>query len=272
MIKRSYLLTHVMGIPVRVHITLIILLPILALQFVPWFGTAGFLFGLLCAAGVFVCVALHELGHSWVAIRKGCHVREIMLLPIGGVAKMSNMPSQPKDEFLMAAAGPAVSGILALLCRLIGGLFTLLGLAPLAVLFFILSAINLALLLFNLLPSFPMDGGRIFRAFMTPRLGRLKATALAARIGRIMAVAFGIFGLFHGNFILVLIAIFIYQAAGAEYRAVYAQHMQQEWFTIEQQAEVEVSPPPYARRAKSTWKEWKKKTNAFFNDLFKNWQ
>jgi len=173
MIKRSYLLTRVMGIPVRVHITLLLLLPFLALQFAPWFGVAGFFFGLLCAAGVFVCVGLHELGHSWVAIRKGCRVREIMLLPIGGVAKMDRIPSRPKDEFLVAFAGPATSAALAVLCRIIGGLFIALGVIPLAVLFYILSAVNLALFLFNLLPSFPMDGGRIFRAFMTPKLGRL---------------------------------------------------------------------------------------------------
>jgi stage IV sporulation protein FB len=272
MIRRSYLLTHVMGIPVRVHITLIILLPFLAMQFAPWFEASAFFFGLLCAAGVFVCVALHELGHSWVAIRKGCRVREIMLLPIGGVAKMSNVPSRPKDEFLVAIAGPATSAVLALLCRFIGGLFIKPDMAPLAVLFFVLSAVNLALFLFNLLPSFPMDGGRIFRAFMTPRLGRLKATALAARIGRIMAVAFGIFGLFNGNFLLVLIAIFIFQAAGAEYRAVYMQQMSREWFAVEQSADIEVSPPPYARKAPPFWAGWKNKTNAFFNDLFKNWE
>lgn len=272
MIKRSYLLTRVMGIPVRVHITLLILLPILALQFAPWFGTAGFFFGLICAAGVFIGVALHELGHSWVAIRKGCHVHEIMLLPIGGVAKMTNIPSQPKDEFFVAFAGPATSALLALLCRIIGGVFAAIGSAPLAILFFILSAVNMALFLFNLLPSFPMDGGRIFRAFMTPRIGRVKATALAAKIGRIMAIAFGIFGLFNGNLILILITVFIYQAAGAEYRAVVAQQMQREWFTIEQEAEAEVSPPPYARQPKSVWKEWKQKTHAFFSDLFKNWQ
>lgn len=272
MIKRSYLLTTVMGIPVRTHITLILLLPFLALQFMPLFGVARFFFSLLCAAGVFVCVALHELGHSWVAIRKGCRVHEIMLLPIGGVAKMINIPSRPKDEFLVAFAGPATSALLALLCHLIGMGFVLLGLPSLAMLFLILSYVNLLLFLFNLLPSFPMDGGRIFRAFMTPRIGRLRATALAARIGRIMAVAGGIFGLFHGNFILVLIAIFIYQAAGAEYRAVYAQQMSQDWFTIEPQADIYVSPPPYARHVAPVWKKWKNKTNAFFNDLFKNWQ
>ena len=258
MLKRSYELTRVMGIPVRVHLTLIILLLIVAFSS----GVGGF----LIAVGVFASVALHELGHSWVAIRKGCRVHEIMLLPIGGVAKMSNMPSQPKDEFLIAGAGPLVSFALA-------ALFKLLAAAGLGgPLIGYLGFINLMLCLFNLLPSFPMDGGRIFRAFMTPRMGRLKATELAAKIGRIMAVAFGVIGLFNGNFFLILIAIFIYQSAGAEYRAVCAQHMSQEWFTMEQQADVHVSPPPYARSAKPFWKEWQKKTNAFFNDLFKNWQ
>lgn len=259
MIKRSYLLTKVMGIPVRVHITLIILLIFAAFKFGFW--------GVLYMAGLFASIALHELGHSWVAIRKGCRVHEIMLLPIGGVAKMNNLPSKPMDEFLVAVAGPLTSFALS-------GIFLLLsGTGFLMMLFASLSGINLMLGLFNLLPSFPMDGGRIFRAFMTPRIGRLKATALAARIGRIMAVAFGIFGLFQGHIILVLIAIFIYQAAGAEYRAVYMQQMSQDWFTAGQQdADVEVSPPPYARKAPPFWKKWRNKTNAFFNDLFKNWE
>jgi Zn-dependent protease len=247
-----------MGIPIRVHLTLVILLLFIAF-------TRG-VSGSLLAVGVFASVALHELGHSWVAIRKGCQVREIMLLPIGGVAKMSHIPSRPMDEFLMAAAGPLVSFLLAVIFFLP----SLLGIF--SILLIHLAAINLMLCLFNLLPSFPMDGGRIFRAFMTPRIGRLKATALAARIGRIMAVLFGIYGLFNGQFLLILIAIFIYNAAGAEYRAVYAQHMQQEWFTVEPQADIHVSPPPYARKAPPFWKEWTKKTNDFFSDLFKNWE
>ena len=258
MIKRSYKLTTVMGIPIRAHLTLVILLIIIAFKF-------GFP-GILLAAGIFVSVALHELGHSWVAIRKGCQVREIMLLPIGGVAKMSHIPSRPMDEFLMAAAGPFVSFLLAMTCGLIASL------GVLSPFFGFYMKVNAMLCLFNLLPSFPMDGGRIFRAFMTPRLGRLKATALAARIGRIMAVAGGIYGLLNGDWWLIFIAIFIYNAAGAEYRSIYAQHMSQEWFTVEPQADIHVSPPPYARKAPPIWKKWKKNTNAFFNDLFKNWE
>ena len=257
MIKRSYNLLTVMGIPIRMHLTLVIAL----IFFTFSYGLSGF----LIAAGVLISVALHELGHSWVAIRKGCHVREIMLLPIGGVAKMSNLPSRPADEFLIAAAGPATSFILA-------SLLWVLTASDAFVRFFAhLSAINLMLCLFNLLPSFPMDGGRIFRAFMTPRVGRLKATELAARIGRVLAVAGGIYGLFNGHFMLMVIAIFIYNAAGAEYRSVRMEHMRQEWYTVEPQADIHVSPPPYARKAPPFIKNWKRNTNAFFNDLFKNW-
>jgi Zn-dependent protease len=262
MIKRSYLLTRIMGIPVRVHITLVILI-ILAAFTTGWFGV-------LYAVGLFASVAIHELGHSWVAIRKGCRVHEIMLLPIGGVAKMSGLPSRPRDEILIAIAGPLTS--LTLAC-----IFLLLSATGFLMMLFVsLAGINLMLGLFNLLPSFPMDGGRIFRALMTPRMGRLNATALAARIGRIFAVAMGITALLSGlpgfnKLLLIAIAIFIYQAAGAEYRAVYAQQMSQDWFTVGQPADIEVSPPPYARNVASGWKKWKRKTNAFFNDLFKNW-
>lgn len=249
-----------MGIPIRMHLTLVIVLLFVAF-------TSG-LPGMLLAAGVFTSVALHELGHSWVAIKKGCRVREIMLLPIGGVAKMESIPTRPLDEILMAAAGPLVSFLLAVLFWLLTATGILTGTL------IELSAINLILCLFNLLPSFPMDGGRIFRAIMSPRIGRLKATALAARIGRGMAVAGGIYGLISWQPLLIVIAIFIYNAAGAEYRSVFASQMQQEWFrpSEPQQADIHVSPPPYAQSAASGWKKWKEKTNDFFNDLFKNWE
>jgi Zn-dependent protease len=263
MIKRSYLLTKVMGIPVRVHITLVVLLILAAF----WIGPKGVLYTI----GLFTSIVLHELGHSWVAIRKGCRVREIMLLPVGGVAKMERLPTRPMDEFLIAVAGPLTS------FAFFGIFFSLIGTGFFMNSFAVLAGINLMLGLFNLLPSFPMDGGRIFRALLTPRIGRLKATELAARIGRIMAVVGGIFALLSNlpgfnKLLLIALAIFIYQAAGAEYRAVYMQQMSQGWFTTGQPADVEVSPPPYARKAPPFWAGWKNKTNSFFNDLFKNWQ
>lgn len=257
MIKRSYLLTHVTGIPIRIHITLIILLLVAAFRFGFW--------GVVYTVGIFISVVLHELGHSWVAIGKGCRVHEIMLLPIGGVAKLDHIPTRPRDEFLVAAAGPLTSLILS------GIFFLLSGTGPLKFLMEGLAEINLILCLFNLLPSFPMDGGRIFRALMSPKIGRLNATGLAARIGRIMAVALGIFGLLNGQFLTILIALFIYHAAGAEYRAVYMQQMSQDWFSAGQ-ADIEVSPPPYAYKARPGWKKWKNKTSSSFNDLFKDWQ
>lgn len=250
MLKRSYQITRVMGIPIRVHITLIILLLYVAFRY----GMSG----ILIAVGVFASVALHELGHSWVAIRKGCRVVEIMLMPIGGVAKMTSMPSRPMDEVLIAAAGPLVSLTLAVLFWLITSLQIFTGL------FIVLTRINLMLCLFNLLPAFPMDGGRILRAWMTPRLGRLKATALAVKAGRLLAIAGGIFGLFQGDFFLILIAFFIYNAAGSEYRAVYAQQAADEWSAPEQQADVYVSPPPYAA---SSGQELKNKISTFLNNL-----
>ena len=255
MFKRSYELTRVMGIPIRVHIALLILLGIVALS-------AG-ITGVLIAIGVFASVALHELGHSWVAIRKGCHVHEIMLLPIGGVAKMSNVPAQPRDELLIAAAGPAVSALLAV------GFILLAGQIPSAApLLAYLAFINKMLCLFNLLPAFPMDGGRIFRAFMTPRMGRLKATALAVRIGRILAVAGGIYGLLNVELLLVFIAIYIYQAAGAEYRSVFAQQTTHQWMRPEEQdIDAEVSPPPYAQSNGTDWNDLRKKAGRFFSDL-----
>lgn len=262
MIKRSYNLVRVMGIPIRIHITLIVLLLLSAVS--------HGLTGILLSVGVFTSIALHELGHSWVALRKGCHVREIMLLPIGGVAKLDQVPTRPMDELLMAAAGPAVSLLLAAI------FWVLPGNGIVDIFWKGLAGINLMLGLFNLLPSFPMDGGRIFRALLSPRIGRVRATALAARIGRILAVAMGLFGLVNWYPILLLIAVFIYSAAGAEYRSVQSQQTQSthQWFrpTPTQQADIHVSPPPYARQAPPNAKAWMQKFNDFFNELFKNWK
>jgi len=271
MIKKSYLLGRVMGIPIRIHISLLIVLLLISLFSGGGFG--GLLGVLLIATGVFGSVAIHELGHSWVAIRKGCNVREIMLLPIGGIARMMNLPARPRDELQIAIAGPATSLALALLFWL------LMPLLPSAAPFFkFLRYINFMLFGFNLLPSFPMDGGRVFRAWMTPKMGKLKATELAAKIGRRTAFVFAFIGLFGipGLLaplpILLLIAVFVYFSAGAEYRMVQMQHMGQEWSTVDREADVKVGPPPYAQREEPVWKEWKAKTNAFFNDLFKNWR
>ncbi|MBU0677693.1 MAG: site-2 protease family protein [Verrucomicrobia bacterium] len=261
-------IAEVRGIPIRVHITLWIVLPFFVLQFAQITPGAGSLFwGLLAAVGLFTSVALHELGHSIVAIALGCRVREILLLPIGGVAQLDHMPTRPRDEFMIAIAGPAVSLALSGIFIVLWNLAALMTATALGHVFLSLGMINLILALFNLLPSFPMDGGRIFRAWMTPRKGRVEATRIAAKTGRILAVIFGIIGLFKFNLIWVAIAVFIYMAAGAEYRAVVIQdRFQHSPFTPWTKAtppplsddQIYVSPPPYARKQK----------RSLFDDLF----
>jgi Zn-dependent protease len=190
--------------------------------------------GLLLEAGFAASIVLHELGHSLVAIRKGCRVRSINLLFIGGAAQMDNIPTRPMDEFQMALAGPVVSVLLGAVLILSGmglGLPPVhpsLDLNPMV----FLGAVNLGLAGFNLIPSFPMDGGRVLRAVLARRMGRLRATYIAARIGRIMAVVFGLSGYFGirglvppRDWGLIAVAFFVFIAAGNEYRMVQMQEL-----------------------------------------------
>ncbi len=280
----SYEWGRIYGIPIRVHITLIILLPLLALHLAAVLRTST-LWGLLAAAGLFGSVALHELGHSVIALSKGIRVREILLLPIGGIAQLESMPDRFQDELHIAAAGPLVSLVLALGCMIAGMLVGAAGLASLSLVLRVLGLMNLFLALFNLLPSFPMDGGRIFRAWMTPRVGRVEATRIAVKIGRFMALVFGFFALLQFNLVLLAIAIFIYMAAGAEYRMVLMQdaarrgsspwpYHEPAWPREQEDLDVRVSPPPYAHRKPSSpyplFGDMLRKQRELFNDLFRN--
>jgi Zn-dependent protease len=228
----SILLGRAFGIPIRVQVLLLILLPVLAI----WYSPNNLLFGLMLVVGVFASVALHELGHSVVAMRKGCHVQEIVLSPIGGAAKMSNIPSKPMDEFQIAVAGPLVS-----LC--IG----LLGINSAYPVLFLVGAINLFLFVFNLLPCFPMDGGRVLRAFLSHKKGRLEATRLAVKIGKYFCILFVVFGLIRFNLLLAFIGFYIYQAGQQEYRMVMMEHQASPFSGYRDgHMDVEVSPPPYS--------------------------
>jgi Zn-dependent protease len=215
----------VWGIPIRLHVSLLLLPPLLFRVF----GVAPFTI-LFAAVGVMASIVLHELGHCWVAQRKNCRVREIQLLLIGGAAQMERIPTRPRDELAMALAGPLVSLLLA-------GVFWGVGLfLPLSALlagglrtnaFLVLAVWNLGLVLFNLIPAFPMDGGRVLRALLAMRMSRVRATWIASRIGRLGAVTFGAWGvwvMFDGALlqgaVLAAIASFIYRAAGDEYRMV----------------------------------------------------
>lgn len=252
MIRSSYKIATVWGIPIRLDATLLLAAFLLTSRF-------GLTTGLLLTVGLILSIVLHELGHSWLALRYGCRVRDITMTCLGGAATMEAVPTRPLEEFLMAVAGPAVSLVLGL-AGVFGGPHLPLPVHPRYGLNVVELAgvMNFFLLGFNLLPAFPMDGGRILRAALTPRLGRLRATAVAARLGRVLAVLFGFHGVFSGNWILVFIAFFVFIAAGREYEWVRMQEAERQGgFPFSSifgapdprppEDRVEVSPPPYAR-------------------------
>lgn len=224
--KLSFSVGRLLGIDVRVHVTFALILLLGALTF-RGHGAAGAAFGAGLMALVFACVFLHELGHSLVARKLGLNVREIVLLPIGGVATISGTPRRHWHEVLIAAAGPAVNVVLAVvlgaLLWLTGSVETLLA-AGLPVqpspsrhtLLLGLFSANVALALFNLLPVFPLDGGRILRALLAMRVGQRRATEWAANLGQLGAVALGIWAIATGQVFLAVIAVFIFLAAARE--------------------------------------------------------
>ncbi len=177
---------------------------------------------------VFGCVVLHEFGHALTARRFGVRTRDITLLPIGGVASLERMPEDPRQEFWITVAGPAVNLAIAIISFVVVaalGLLALLsdvlqGAALWTNALVFLVVINLWLFTFNLIPAFPMDGGRILRSLLAMRMPRAKATRIASVIGRFIAFLFVGYGLYSGQPFLALIGAFIYLAAGAESRQV----------------------------------------------------
>ena len=177
---------------------------------------------------VFICVVVHEFGHALTAQHYGIRTRDITLLPIGGVASLERMPEDPKQEFWITIAGPLMNLIIAALAFLViaitgVSLFfsdLLLGATTwTSVLSFVLMA-NLSLFLFNLVPAFPMDGGRILRSLLSMRLPRERATDIAALVGRLFAAGFVIAGISWGQPFMALIGVFVFFAAGSEARSV----------------------------------------------------
>lgn len=217
----SWQLGRILGIPTRIHASFALLLLWVGIS--TWRAAhsgAAVVFGLGFALAIFACVLLHEFGHALVARRFGIETRRITLLPIGGVAELERSPQDPRAEMWIAAAGPAVNLVIAAALSLIGittGAFAG-GLS--ALVFEGLIWANVMLGLFNLIPAFPMDGGRVFRAWAQRRYGRVRATRMAARLGRWLAAGFGAWGLFGGNPVLVLVAAFVWFAAGRELAAV----------------------------------------------------
>ncbi len=212
------------GTQVRVHITFLLFLGwIFAASYVSGGAEAAWS-GLLFLVLLFACVLAHEFGHIFAARGFGVATPDVTLLPIGGLARLERIPEQPHEEFLIAIAGPLVNVVIAFGLVLLAG--AKLNMGDLAVvenakvsLVDRLAAVNLFLALFNMIPAFPMDGGRVLRALLATRLGFVRATEIAAFIGQGFAFALGFAGLF-GNPMLIFIAIFVYLAASAEAHSV----------------------------------------------------
>ncbi len=170
---------------------------------------------------LFVCVTLHELGHALAAKRFHIKTKDITLLPIGGVARLENMPEKPMQELIVALAGPAVNGVLFLIIYIVlqiaGMPFEFSSITHITAdnFFFNLAILNVWLAVFNLIPAFPMDGGRVLRALLAMKLSRTLATQIAGRIGQVIATVFVFLGFF-GNPFLIFIGIFIFLAAMTE--------------------------------------------------------
>jgi Zn-dependent protease len=219
--KWSWKIGSLAGIELRIHATFLLLLA--------WVGATHWLTGKSAAAAangvvfilaLFACVLLHELGHSLAARRYGIPTRDITLLPIGGVARLERMPEKPGQELAVALAGPAVN--VAIAAALFGWLAVTEGLAPLAQLTVAggpmlerLLAANVMLVVFNLIPAFPMDGGRVLRALLASRMEYTRATQIAAGVGQGLAFVFGFVGLF-SNPMLLFIALFVWIGASQE--------------------------------------------------------
>ncbi len=231
--RGSLTLFHVRGVPLRIHWSLLLVLPYLVLVFTLQFNDAARLasvnpnlvllppvaWGLIVAVLLFASVAVHELAHALVALRLGGRVRDITLLMLGGISHIERLPRRPRAEALVSFVGPAASLALAALA------FALRALVPpslfdLRLGLFYVFYLNTMLGLFNLLPAFPMDGGRILRALLAARIGPMRATRIAGAVGKIAALVLGFIGVMGGAVLLVLIAIFLYTGAAAETRQV----------------------------------------------------
>jgi len=210
----------VAGTAIRIHVTFLLFLAwIFGVEYIaggPQVAWSGLLFIVL----LFLCVLLHEFGHIFTARAFGVRTPDVILLPIGGVARLERIPEKPSEEFLIAIAGPAVNVVIAAVLVLIAGAnlsadrLAALESADVSMIDR-LAAVNVFLAVFNLIPAFPMDGGRVLRALLAARLGYVRATEIAAMIGQWVAFALGFLGLF-GNPLLIFIAIFVYLAAASE--------------------------------------------------------
>ena len=215
MFGNAWNLGKISGIDIRLHWSFF-LLPIYVYFMAAGESQVAALTSVALVFAVFGCVLLHELGHAFAARQFGIGTRDILLLPIGGVASLQRMPRNPFQELWIAIAGPLVNVVIAI--ALFAGLtfspFTL-G-SAVAEFLTILAAANLFLVVFNMIPAFPMDGGRVLRSVMAMFIPYVKATTIAATVGKYCALALGLYGLFNGQIMLMFLAGFVYLAGQAE--------------------------------------------------------
>ncbi|HQW97299.1 MAG TPA: site-2 protease family protein [Saprospiraceae bacterium] len=227
-------------IPVKIHWTFgYIIFYIIYTSHQDNMGVIGALWFGVFMMSLFLCVILHEYGHALAARRYGVKTADIILTPLGGIARLLKMPDKPLQELIVAIAGPMVNVVIAALLYLL--LAFGMGVNPLgidvenaydfkdnpALLLSMIMLTNIVLVVFNLLPVFPMDGGRVLRSLIAMRVSKVKATLIAARIGQVFSAVFVVYGIYEGNFILALIGLFIFQGAYAEYRFTKAENVMQ---------------------------------------------
>lgn len=217
MFRNAWNLGTISGIKIRLHWTFL-LLPIWIYfsSMMEGQGTSTAVTSVVFVLAIFGCVLLHELGHAFAARQFGIGTRDILLLPIGGVASLERMPRNPFQELWIAVAGPLVNLVIAV-ALFIGLNFSVIPISSVVAGFLMqLAIVNLALVVFNMIPAFPMDGGRVLRSILAMFLEYQQATTIAATIGKYCAIALALYGLFSGNFMLILLAGFVYFAGQAE--------------------------------------------------------
>lgn len=253
MLGWSINLFRIFGIQLAVHASFVLLLAYYGWRGWQSGGTFGALWSVAVIVLFFACVVLHELGHSLTARRYGVQVPRILLLPIGGMAEMDRIPRRPSAELLITIAGPAVNfAIVVLLLPLVWR--ELLGKAEIAdfsaaEILLQLWWANLIMGTFNLLPVFPMDGGRIFRALLALRLPYLRATWWAVRVGQLLAVIFAAVAvLYFDNLMAGVLFVFIIMAGGTEYQSLLRREQEMAyWAEMARRAasvSVDVGEPP----------------------------
>src|SRR5438874_1376432 len=221
--KWSLFLGRLSGIKIFIHWTFLILIAwIVSEQILLGHKLNTILLSIVFVLAVFACIVLHELGHALTAKRFHSKTRDIILLPIGGLARMESLPEKPMEEFLVAVMGPAVNIVISCILFLV---LKITGNFPLSInnnltitptnFLIQLFAVNLFLALFNFIPAFPMDGGRVLRALLSLKLSRVRATRIAAYTGQAIAILFVLVGIF-SNPMLVFIGFFIFLGARAE--------------------------------------------------------